>query len=206
MITVIAGVNGAGKSSVIGSFLRARRGEYFNPDEATQRLKTLDGLTQTQANATAWQTGFDLLCRAIDNRAPFAFETTLGGRSITNKLHEAISRGVPVRLLYCGLESVQLHLNRVQARVARGGHDIPEARIRERWVSSVANLCSLVPHCTELVVWDNSAPLSDGKPQPACLFHLRDAQFVQMPGPDIPDWAKPIAVAAMQRVNDYRSE
>lgn len=38
MILVIAGVNGAGKSSVVGSNLREKGGNYFNPDEATQLL------------------------------------------------------------------------------------------------------------------------------------------------------------------------
>ncbi len=37
-ITVIAGVNGAGKSSVAGTALRQSGGEYFNPDEVTRAI------------------------------------------------------------------------------------------------------------------------------------------------------------------------
>ena len=200
MITVIAGVNGAGKSSVVGSWLRSRGGEYFNPDEATQTLRRYDeNLSLDEANATAWQTGYDQLSRAIESGDPYTFETTLGGNSITNKLHEAVTRGRAVRIFYVGLESVDLHIQRVAARVERGGHDIPVAKIRRRYETSISNLVSLVPVCGELVVFDNSAPLKDGKPSPLLLLHLKGHHFVQAPAADVPDWAKPLAGAAIQR-------
>ena len=201
MITVIAGVNGAGKSSVIGSWLRDNGGEYFNPDEATQRLrKQAATMSLDEANVTAWQIGFDQLSKAIDEGASYTFETTLGGNSITNKLHEAIEKGRQVSLFYCGLASVDLHVQRVAARVQRGGHDIPSEKIRQRFESSIANLVTLVPACYQVLVFDNSAPLRDDKPSPVKLLHLVEGQFRQAPSPDIPEWAKPIAGAALRRV------
>lgn len=201
MITVIAGVNGAGKSSVIGSWLRARGGEYFNPDEAAQRLRAQKAaMGLDEANATAWKMGFDQLSQAIDDGSPYTFETTLGGNTITNKLHEAIEKGQPVSVFYCGLASVDLHIQRVAARVERGGHDIPIEKIRQRYESSIANLVTLVPACCQVLVFDNSNPLRDDKPSPVKLLHLLEDRFSQAPIADMPEWAKPVAGEALRRV------
>jgi predicted ABC-type ATPase len=99
----------------------------------------------------------------------FVFETTLGGRSMTGLLLKAANVGIPVRIVYVGLESADLHLRRVRARVRRGGHDIPEERIRQRYSSSRRNLVQLIPHLAELRVLDNSAdadPTTAARPEP----------------------------------------
>ncbi len=73
-IYVLAGVNGAGKSSIGGAAVRACGGEYFNPDEAARQLLAANPkLTQTDANSTAWKHGRRLLERAIAERLTFAF-------------------------------------------------------------------------------------------------------------------------------------
>src|SRR5579875_611532 len=89
-IYVLAGVNGAGKSSVVGATIRDKGGEYYNPDEAAREIMAANpGLDQTEANATAWEQGRRLLQRAIDERLDFTFETTLGGNTIPALLAEA---------------------------------------------------------------------------------------------------------------------
>lgn len=52
-IHVLAGVNGAGKSSIGGAAVRQHGGEYFNPDEAARALREKDP-TLTQADANTW--------------------------------------------------------------------------------------------------------------------------------------------------------
>ncbi|MGF2953375.1 ZTL protein, partial [Mycobacterium sp. THU-M116] len=87
---MLAGVNGAGKSSIGGAAIRAAGGEYYNPDEAARALLAANpGLRQIEANAAAWQQGRRLLERAIDQHLDFAFETTLGGTSMPRLLAEA---------------------------------------------------------------------------------------------------------------------
>ena len=66
MITVIAGVNGAGKSSIAGASIRKKGGEYFNPDEVARDLMAEDStLSQYDANAKAWTMGYEQLVKAI---------------------------------------------------------------------------------------------------------------------------------------------
>ena len=54
-IYVLAGVNGAGKSSIAGAAFREHGGDYYNPDEAAGRLKAANpGLSQAEANSKAY--------------------------------------------------------------------------------------------------------------------------------------------------------
>src|ERR1700759_1148129 len=115
---VLAGVNGAGKSSIGGAMIRAAGSDYFNPDEAARALITANpGLDQLNANAAAWHQGRRLLERAINERKDCAFESTLGGSTMPRLLGQAASRGFEVRVWYVGLASPELHIERVRNRV-----------------------------------------------------------------------------------------
>jgi predicted ABC-type ATPase len=202
-VYVLAGTNGAGKSSIAGAMLLRQRVEYFNPDEAARRILAANpGTSQPQANSAAWHEGKRLLERAIAERLDFAFETTLGGRTITDLLERAAARGIEVRIWYVGLSGPELHIARVRSRVAKGGHDIPEPRIRERYDASRLNLIRLLPSLSELWVYDNSKdadPDAGVAPEPKLVLHLRHRTVV---GPrDLsltPEWAKAIVAAAMK--------
>jgi predicted ABC-type ATPase len=202
-IYVLAGTNGAGKSSIAGAMLLRQRVEYFNPDEAARRIRAANpGISQTQANGAAWHEGKRLLERAIAERLDFAFETTLGGRTITALLERAAARGFEVRIWYVGLNGPELHIARVRARVAKGGHDIPEPRIRERYDASRLNLIRLLPSLSELWVYDNSKdadPDAGVAPEPRLVLHVRHGAVV---GPrDLaltPEWAKAIVAAVIK--------
>lgn len=200
---VLAGTNGAGKSSLGGAMFRESGADYFNPDEAALRLRSANpGMAQEEANSAAWRQGKRLLERAISERLNFAFETTLGGHTIAGLLRQALSEKIEVRIWYVGLATPELHIARVRSRVAAGGHDIPEARIRERYEKSVLNLVDLMPKLTELRVFDNSEegdPRRGLAPRPRLLLHMNHGKIVN--SCDLtrtPEWAKPILVTAMK--------
>ena len=198
-ITVLAGVNGAGKSSVVGSFIRQGGGDYYNPDEATRDLlRKNPGLAPVTANGLAWSVGKERLERAIAEGTDFVFETTLGANTITQLLLRATREGMAVKVCFVGLASVQHHLRRVAARVAEGGHDIPEAKIRERWDNSRLNIIRLLPHLAEFVLWDNSAEAA-GTAAPALLLHVVAGKITAPKDlSTTPEWAKPIVAAALK--------
>jgi predicted ABC-type ATPase len=204
-VNVLAGVNGAGKSSIVGATIRAKGGEYYNPDEAAREImKANPGLSQADANAVAWEQGRKLLEKAIDQRLDFTFETTLGGNTMPALLAKAAASGIEVRIFYVGLASADEHIERVRQRVLAGGHDIPEADIRRRFSHSLINLVSLLPVLTELKVYDNSAtadPATGKAPRPVLVLHLERGRIVGPPDlKATPQWAKPIVAAALQLV------
>ena len=177
--------------------------EYFNPDEAAQRFRSTNpGMTQEEANSAAWRQGKRLLERAISERLDFAFETTLGGQTIAALLDQALSEKIEVRIWYVGLATPELQIARVRSRVASGGHDIPDDKIRERYDGSRLHLVELMPKLTELRVYDNSeeGDLRKGvAPQPVLLLHMDHGKIVD--SCDVtrtPEWAKPILATAMK--------
>ena len=109
-----------------------------------------------------------------------------------------------MRVWYVGLDTPERHIARVRARVARGGHDIPEARVRDRFDTSRLNLIRLLPRLTELVVYDNSAeadPQSGAAPEPLLVLRWARGKITESCAlPLTPGWAKPILAAAMATV------
>jgi predicted ABC-type ATPase len=181
---------------------RQRGAEYFNPDEAARRILSVNpAITQEKANSAAWNEGKRLLERAILERRNFAMETTLGGHTLAALLEKATLAGIEVRVWYVGLESPELHIARVRSRVERGGRDIPEAKIRERYARSIWNLIQLLPKLTEVFVYDNSAeadPHSGHVPNPKLILHARKGtRLATCDLKQAPHWAKPILMAAM---------
>ena len=200
-IYVLAGVNGSGKSSVLGARIVEGAGAWFDPDAAARQARQRDpSLSATEANAWAWNEGMRQLDAALASGETFAFETTLGGKSVAQRLERAAAEGHAISILFVGLESPELHLARVKARVAEGGHDIPEEKIRARYDSSRNNLIRLLGLAAGLRLFDNSTeakPSAGRTPELRELLRVDSGRVVWVaPLDQIPEWAKPIVAAA----------
>jgi predicted ABC-type ATPase len=144
------------------------------------------------------------LDEAIAGGCDHAFETTLGGHTAAATI-AAATRTHDVLIWFCGLASPDQHVARVRARAAAGGHDVPEARIRERHPRALTNLIALMPDLAHLQVYDNSAEAGTGEPipDPVLVLEMEDGRLI-WPGSDdldalqhTPDWAKPLMEAAL---------
>lgn len=199
---MLAGVNGAGKSSIGGYRLRQANLDWFNPDTFARELVSNTGCPQAEANAMAWTEGMRRFDEAMARGTAYAFETTLGGNTVPVKIAEA-SRTHDVLMWFCGLSSPEQHIARVKARVAVGGHDIPEAKIRERYVASLENLIALMPSIALLQLYDNSIDVARGEviPDPLFVAEITGGRLVRPT--DVvslrrtPEWAKPVVEAAL---------
>ena len=202
-IYVLAGVNGAGKSSIGGAAFRATGADYYNPDEAARELLAANpALTQADANSAAWRKGVELLKRAIGERKNFAFETTLSANTIPRLLAQAASQGIEIYVWYVCLSSPELHIERVLARVRRGGHNIAAELIHRRYEHSRLNLIDLLPRITALRIYDNSAdadPAAGKIPKPKLVLHMENGKILNPRDlKNTPNWAKPIVAAALK--------
>ncbi len=205
ILYVLAGVNGAGKSSIGGHFLEREGLTWFNPDSFARELKLTTGCDQETANAQAWQEGMRRLDEALARGLNHAFETTLGGKTVASKILEA-TKTHEVLIWFCGLSSPELHIARVNARVAAGGHPIPEEKIRERYPAAQLNLIKLMAHVAYIKVCDNSAEAAaDGTvPDPLLVLEMENGKVIS-PTPDdlealqrTPEWSKPLLEAALR--------
>lgn len=209
-IFVLAGCNGAGKSSIGGAALLESGVRFYDPDEAARKIVAANTHlnpppTMDEVNAAAWSQGRTLLERAIDQHLVFAFETTLGGQTMTELLERAAGEGRAVHVWFAGLENVELHIERVRQRVARGGHDIPREKIVERYDGGRKNLVRLLPQLASVRVYDNSVEADPGQgltPAPRLLLRCVERKIVAPTKlrsllAETPEWAKPIVTAAL---------
>ena len=202
VLYVLAGVNGAGKSSVGGYLLQQAGLGWFNPDTFARELVIETGCRQEQANAMAWQEGMRRLDVALEHGHHYAFETTLGGNTVPSRILAA-TRTHDVIIWFCGLTSPEQHIARVQARVAAGGHPIAETRIRERYPAALENLIALMPHLAHLRIYDNSVQADDKGviPDPWLLAEMQHGKLIwpldMVTLQRTPTWAKPLLEAAL---------
>ena len=166
-IFVLAGPNGAGKSTVAEHLLPDELGvgQFVNADLIAK------GLTPHAPERSAFEAGRIMLRRIRElreQRATFAFETTLASRTFAPFLREARDAGYVVHLVYVSLESADLAVRRVRIRVERGGHDIPEVTVRRRYARSLRNFFEIYRQLTDdWTLWDNSGadvvPVASGR-------------------------------------------
>lgn len=157
-VIALGGPNGAGKSTVGPRLLRGalKVGVFVNADVIAQGLSAFD------PDAVAMAAGRVMRARLRDlaeQRASFAFETTLAGRTHAVWLRTLIRMGYAFRLVFLWLPSSDLAVERVRSRVELGGHFVPEPTIRRRYVSGLRNFFTVYrPMATTWRLYDNAGP------------------------------------------------
>jgi predicted ABC-type ATPase len=153
---VLAGVNGAGKTTAAPRLLREALNVplFTNADAIAHGLNAFD--VETVA-ADAGRIMLERLRALAAARRSFAFETTLSGRAYAPWLGELVRAGYAVHLFYYWLRSPELAIARVALRVRAGGHHVPDKTVRRRYGRSVRNFLELYqPVVTTWQVYDNS--------------------------------------------------
>ena len=153
---IISGCNGAGKTTASYSLLPEMLDckEFVNSDEFAKGLSPFD------PSKAAIQASKYMLLKInylLKRQADFAIETTLATRTLYKTLKKAQGAGYTVTLLYFWLNSPDLAISRVKARVEAGGHDIPEETIVRRYHTGIYYFFNLyAPICERWILADNS--------------------------------------------------
>jgi predicted ABC-type ATPase len=170
---IVAGPNGAGKTTAVQRAPIAALLEgvsFINPDDRTL-LKLRAAEYDTFANTPpdiltrlfleSADEVFRDLVEMIDRCEPVGVETVLSSPKYRPLVEMVMDRGGFVGLVYLSLSSPELARRRVAARVARGGHGVPDDKVEARWQRSLAELAWFAQHVTVFWVYDNS----DSDPQ-----------------------------------------
>lgn len=138
-VVVIGGPNGSGKST-LARFLLPEGMPFVNADEIA---KSLSPVTSGNREIEAGRILIQQMEALSAQRLSFAVETTLASRTLAPRVARLRSASYRFRLIFLWLPSVDLAIERVAARVRRGGHTIPEATIRRRYAAGLHNFHSL---------------------------------------------------------------
>ena len=133
-IVVVAGPNGSGKSTysefIIGPNQFADESfEYINADNIQMAL----GCDPLEAAKIATQKRET----ALAEKRNFAFETVLSTRRNLDLLIKAKENGYFIRCFYFLTVNPFININRVDSRVADGGHSVPVDKIKSRYEKAV---------------------------------------------------------------------
>ena len=153
---IISGCNGAGKTTASYSLLPEMLDckEFVNSDEFAKGLSPFD---PDKASIQASRFMLMKIRYLLKKQQDFAVETTLATRTLLKIAKTAQAAGYTVTLLYFWLNSPDLAVERVKARVEAGGHNIPEETIRRRYKRGIYYFFNLyAPICERWILADNS--------------------------------------------------
>jgi predicted ABC-type ATPase len=156
-IYLIAGCNGAGKTTFAKEFLPSIGVvRFLNADEIAR------GLSPLRPDAVAFKAGrllLNELRKLIDRQEPFALESTLSGRTYVQIFKQAKERGYAIELHFLWIPDPREAIRRVRQRVIEGGHNVPAEDIRRRFRRSIQQFVDdYAPLATKWLLWDNSTP------------------------------------------------
>lgn len=182
LYNIIAGVNGAGKTSLYtiinGEY---ELGERVNIDEIVGKNGDWrDTLLQIKAGRAA----MDMINNFIEAGLTFHQETTLPGATIIKQIKKAKEYGYTIRLFFVGIDDVTVAITRVHKRIAMGGHGIDDDVIEKRYRKLPDNLRVLLPLCDIVIMYDNTVRFRQ-------VAFIRD-NVVEDYDPMLPKWLKDI--------------
>lgn len=175
--TIIAGVNGTGKSSLCGVLLSSLSDLGFVID--------VDRIAKEEciSNISAGRKALRYMALFSKDCVSFTQETTLSGKRTLTFARELKEKGFYVRLYYVGLDTMDESIRRIKNRAEKGGHDIPENDVRFRFAHRFETLIPLLSLCDEVSLFDNNNGFVN-------IADYRNGRFVYklQDGEEYPKW------------------
>jgi predicted ABC-type ATPase len=155
-LRIIAGANGSGKTTFVREFLP----RYVTIPHFVNADLIAAGLAPFAPEGAALRAGrlmLEEIRRLATERADFAFESTLSGRTYEPMLREFREQGYVVYLYFLWLPDVAMNVSRVAERVREGGHNVPEEDVRRRYRRGIANFLHVYRPLSDFwILYDNS--------------------------------------------------
>ena len=149
VVVAIAGPNGAGKTTFYFSHLQTAGLRFVNAGILARELKADPYSAARVADALRRQ--------LLAQRESFVFETVFSD-PVGDKLaflEEAAAAGYRTILCFIGIADPEVSEQRVAMRVSQGGHDVPTAKLHQRFPRTLANLQLAIRRLPQVWIFDN---------------------------------------------------
>jgi predicted ABC-type ATPase len=177
----LAGPNGAGKSTFFEAHLKSSGLRFLNADVIARELE-VHAYEAAQIIAA-------LRSELVNQRESFIFETVFSD-SVGDKLgflKQTVQAGYAVVLCFIGIANTDTSEQRVAMRVSQGGHDVPAAKLVERFPRTLANLGLAIRELPCVLVFDNN----DLRTPFRHVAAYANGRQIQLNKP-APSWLKPV--------------
>jgi predicted ABC-type ATPase len=92
----------------------------------------------------------------IQQNKSFSFETVMSHTSKIDEIANTVKLGYKAYLYFVCIDSPTVNVSRVNNRVDKGGHEVPESKIIDRYYRTLNNLHLALPLCYRVYFFDNS--------------------------------------------------
>jgi len=156
-LTIFAGINGVGKSTLYNfqkcRYYKEYMGERVNPDEILQNFN--GDWREARDIMKSGRIAIQKIKECLEENKSFNWETTILSHYVISKMKEAKEKGYQVDLYFIGTHSVENSLNRIAKRVENGGHGIPEKLVKARFEKQFYNVDRAMNIADTVVFHDN---------------------------------------------------
>ena len=133
---IVGGPNGAGKSTLGQHYAAESNWPFLGADAIAARLNP------ERPEAVAVQAGRQFLralAAHVEQGEDFVVESTLAGRGPRRWLRQMHEAGYTVSIVFLFLDTPEMCIRRVEERVRKGGHHVPNEAVRRRYYRSQRN-------------------------------------------------------------------
>ncbi len=146
VVYIVAGPNGSGKTTFAKNFIEEVRLPFLNADEIAIKLSP-DHIEKIRL--LAGKIFFEKIKDYIVSNKSFVVETTLAGKYLVHIINELKKNDYRIELIYIFVESVEEAIYRVDIRVKKGGHSVPQEDIKRRFMRSKINFWDIYCHLVD---------------------------------------------------------
>ena len=147
VLSVFAGPNGSGKTTIQERYPYRTPGVNINTDDLTLKMGS---------EVAGGREAIRLQNAELKKGNSFTIETTLSGNSALKLMKKAKEQGYRINLYFICTASVDINIGRVSSRVKLGGHDVPREAIDRRYRRSIGNLQKAIEIADTSHLFDNS--------------------------------------------------
>ena len=181
---VLAGGNGAGKTTFYNLFLAPKGIRLVNADIIAKAISPENSEKASyEAANVAEQIREELLQQSVS----FCFETVFSHVSKIDFVAKAKAQSYEIILVYIHLDTSELNEARVYQRVTEGGHNVPVDKIHSRIPRTMKHIAAVLPLVDEARLLDNS--YRDNPFQQVASVKRGRRQWINDP---LPQWAEEI--------------
>ncbi|MEL0084154.1 MAG: AAA family ATPase [Gammaproteobacteria bacterium] len=182
---LLAGGNGAGKSTFYANYLQPLGIPFVNADLIA---KSLYPVSVEESSYQAAKIAQALRYRSLMAGHTFCFETVFSQKSKIDFLGHSRALGYENILVFIHLDSVALNRARVAQRVQAGGHSVPDEKIESRIPRLLENVRIAIPLCDQARLLDNSSAENPFKP--IATIRNTPGREVSQQQSVLPSWAR----------------
>ena len=139
-VLIVGGPSGAGKTTLAEPYAEQKNQSYLAADRIAEEIDPDDPYAVRMAAGRQFLRRLDAF---IDDRISSVVESTLAGRGLAQAVDRMNEAGYITRIAFVVLDSADLCVRRVQERVRKGGHHVPDADVRRRYTRSKKNFWTL---------------------------------------------------------------